>query len=458
MRFPINLAGGDPAGERAQTPYAPGAHGLWFCSMPGASSADREPRSGGATVVTNPGSLRWKRTMASALADAGRLRAYVTTIAATPRLERGVGRLLPGGLGERAQRYLRLRDVPEGVPLDRVVRVAQASTVIEAGVLRASPSPDVHAKVADRASRWFDRAAARALQPGDKVVVLPAGAALRGIRAARALGAVSVLDYTTAHHTTTLELTREEHRLRPDFASTLPLAYFDATRHARMDQEIAEADRILVLSSFARETFVQRGVPEEKLEVTPLGVDLEMFSPATAPREDGSFRILFAGQISQYKGISYLVDAFERAAIPDSELVFLGRPIGPTDAWLSRPGVSLLAPVPIYEMPDVYRSADVYVLPSIFEGFPQTAIMAMACGLPSILSENTFGADVLRDGEDGFIVPIRDPDAIAERLRVLHADPTRRRAMGAAARRRAEDFSWARYGERIVGVASALGG
>ncbi len=397
--------------------------------------------------------------MAEALEGAGLLRAYVTTLASTPALEDRVARVLPSGLGEKARRYLRLRNVPEGVRPEHVERVAQPSTFVEAAVLRASPSPAIHARVADRTARWFDRAAAKALRPGDRVVVLPAGAALAGIRAARRIGAVSVLDYTTAHHTTTLELTREEHRLRPDYAATLPLAYFDERRHARMDVEIAEADRILVLSSYARDTFVERGVSAEKLEITPLGVDLEMFSPGEPAPEDPDrpFRVLFAGQISQYKGISYLVEAFEQAGIPNSELVFLGRPIGPTDAWLSRPNVRLLPPVPIYEMPDIYRSADVYVLPSLFEGFPQTAIMAMACGLPSIMSAHTFGSDVLRDGEDGFVVPIRDPGAIAERLLELHADPERRRAMGRAARTRAEDFSWARYGERIVEVSRRLG-
>ena len=57
---------------------------------------------------------------------------------------------------------------------------------------------------------------------------------------------------------------------------------------------------------------------------------------------------------------------------------------------------------------------------------------------------------LITDGVDGFVVPIRDADAIAERLRLLHGSPAARARIGAAARRRAEGYSWERYGQRIV--------
>jgi glycosyltransferase involved in cell wall biosynthesis len=100
----------------------------------------------------------------------------------------------------------------------------------------------------------------------------------------------------------------------------------------------------------------------------------------------------------------------------------------------------------------VYQAADVFVLPSLVEGFGLTALEAMACGLPVIVSEHTFAADVVRDGIDGFITPIRDHQAIADRLRYLYEHPDRRELMAAAARQRAEYFSWGRYGERILAV------
>jgi glycosyltransferase involved in cell wall biosynthesis len=97
----------------------------------------------------------------------------------------------------------------------------------------------------------------------------------------------------------------------------------------------------------------------------------------------------------------------------------------------------------------VYRSADVIVLPSLIEGFPSTPLEGMACGLPAIVSTNTFGHDVIEDGVDGWVTPIRDPDAIAEKLRILYEDRDLQRRMGAAAREKAQQFTWSRYGDAI---------
>ena len=74
----------------------------------------------------------------------------------------------------------------------------------------------------------------------------------------------------------------------------------------------------------------------------------------------------------------------------------------------------------------------------------------MACGLPVIVSENTAAPEIVSDGSQGYVVPIRDPDSIAERLRDLHDHPERRRTMGAAARRKAEELSGDAYGPRIA--------
>ena len=77
-------------------------------------------------------------------------------------------------------------------------------------------------------------------------------------------------------------------------------------------------------------------------------------------------------------------------------------------------------------------------------------------GLPVIVSENTSAYDVVTDGQDGYVVPIRDAGAITERLRRLHDDPALRARIGAAARLRAEEFGWDRYHERVVEIVGGL--
>jgi len=101
-------------------------------------------------------------------------------------------------------------------------------------------------------------------------------------------------------------------------------------------------------------------------------------------------------------------------------------------------------------LPAIYSQADVFVLPSLVEGFPMTGLEAMASGLPAIVSENTFGGDVIDDGENGYVIPIRDAGAIADRLARLAAQPDLRHRMGVAARRRAEYFTWARFGTQLT--------
>jgi glycosyltransferase involved in cell wall biosynthesis len=266
------------------------------------------------------------------------------------------------------------------------------------------------------------------------------------------LGVVSYLHYPIAHHRFAEQILTEEAARVPRYAATLQFHDLPASLRARFEAELLMADRIFVLSSFQKRTFIEAGVDEEKLVLTPLGVDLKLFRPGPRRRNEEPFRVIFVGQITQRKGISYLFDAFDRASIPNSELLLVGRVCGTDRPWSRLPRVKHIPHVPRWKLPEIYSQADVFVLPSLVEGFPHTALEAMACGLPVIVSENTFGTDVVEDGENGYVVPIRDPDAIADRLRHLHANGDERSRMGAAARRRAAALSWDNYGGRVATI------
>lgn len=96
------------------------------------------------------------------------------------------------------------------------------------------------------------------------------------------------------------------------------------------------------------------------------------------------------------------------------------------------------------------RRSDVFVFPSLFEGFGLVILEAMAQGLPVITTPHTAGPDLIADGVDGFIVPIRDAPAIAARLDSLHRDRDRLAAMGAAARAKAFSFTWTAYEDGLA--------
>jgi glycosyltransferase involved in cell wall biosynthesis len=224
-----------------------------------------------------------------------------------------------------------------------------------------------------------------------------------------------------------------------------------------LQTEVEEADRIIVLTSFHRRTFLESGVDASRLVLTPTGVDGELFRPR--PRENAKpFRVLFTGQLSQRKGLSYVLEGFRRAALPGAELLLVGPLLGSARIWKDSPGVRYMGPVNYREMPAQYQASDVYVLPSLVEGLPQTVLEAMASGLPVVVSENTAGPEIVTDGVNGYVVPIRDPAAIAERLRELYEDDNGRRSMGANARARAEELSWDAYGDRLVAAVRSRSG
>jgi glycosyltransferase involved in cell wall biosynthesis len=292
--------------------------------------------------------------------------------------------------------------------------------------------------------RHHDRAVAAALRSDDGGVIGTNGASLRTLERARALGVAGILDYPITHHEFNARMLAEEARLVPEYASTMRGMDVGPAVRARFDAEIAAAEHVITLSSVQRRSFLEAGVPEEKLIAYHLGVDATLFSPRERV-DDGVFRVLFTGQITQRKGISYLVEGFRRAAIPNSELVMVGRPNGSPEVWKRVPGVRHVPALARTDLPEAYASADVYVMPSLLEGCCMTLLEALAMGVASIATPNT--SDVITDGEDGLVVPIRDADAIAERLRVLHADPELRGRLARAGRLTAERYDWREYGD-----------
>lgn len=392
---------------------------------------------------------------AQGLARAGMLSRYHVPVAFETSYERSIRRYA-GPLSPPLLRELRRRMLPDAVPRSRVSLTATVSDLVRVAAQRSSRI-SVEQKNAwhYRHSRVFDRGVRRALSSSDDALVALAGEATgKSIERAKELGVQIWLDFPLAHHASIVATLREEARRVPEYAPTLQLVSQDSTWLVpEIHRQALIADRVLVLSSYAMRTFVDAGIPMEKMHLTPLGTDTELFQPQDRI-DDGVFRILFVGQITQRKGISYLVDAFRAAAIPNSELVLAGGIIGAAP-WAGIPGVRHQPPLPRNELSAVYASADVSVLPSLAEGFPIAPMEAMACGRPVIVSEHTFGSDVIEDGVNGWTVPIRDVEAIVDRLRLLAAEPELRRRMGRAARQTAERFTWQRYGDQIAELIGA---
>jgi glycosyltransferase involved in cell wall biosynthesis len=289
----------------------------------------------------------------------------------------------------------------------------------------------------------FDRSVARQVEPAD-VVVAWSGMALHTHRRARALGAKTVVERGSSHIAYQREILDEEYRRWGVHGRTT----VDPWTIEKELREYEEADAIAIPSDFVRRSFLEKGVPEHKLIQVPYGVDLGAFRPGVKSKP--GFRALYAGALSLRKGIPDLLEAARRASV---ELWLLGSRSEEVEPFLAEYAAShaYQGAVPQSRLPEYYREADVFVIASVEEGLAMVIPQALACGLPVICTAHTGGDMLVQDGVNGFVVPIRDPDAIARRLAELRDDPARLESMKrAAVESVAHGRSWSDYGRAMA--------
>lgn len=244
---------------------------------------------------------------------------------------------------------------------------------------------------------------------------------------------------------------KEESELNPEWASTLTGNFDSIEKLARKDEELQLADVIFVASSFTQKT----------LQLSPkLCAPIKVITYGAPPvtgllRQEKSqrkLRVLFVGSLGQRKGISYLLDAINQLG-KQVELTLIGRP-----TKLCRPLEQALkthrwiASLPHQQILEEMSRHDVLVFPSLFEGFGLVILEAMSQGLPVITTPHTAGPDIISDGEDGYIIPIRSSEAIAEKLELLFRDRKLLLEMSRAAQRKAVQFSWESYGRNVSNI------
>jgi glycosyltransferase involved in cell wall biosynthesis len=272
---------------------------------------------------------------------------------------------------------------------------------------------------------------------------------LTAFRGVKDRGVRCVLEQTIGHPRVWNRILTEERSLvGPDF-DPYPLPYPEADMQ-RVEREMELADGIVCGSAFVRDTLIENGVKAEKTCVIPYGVPEETFSPRETSAERDGLRLLFVGHFGLRKGAWYLLEAMRRLAdLRGLTLTIVGKETVP-DRFLAPFGdrIRRLPHVPRNQVCKVYQDADVFVLPSLFEGSAISVFEALASGLPVVTTPNA--GSVVRDGVDGFVVPIRDADALADRIATLYKDRRRRADMAVQARARALEFPWRRYRQELV--------
>ncbi len=236
--------------------------------------------------------------------------------------------------------------------------------------------------------------------------------------------------------------------LRQEWELALPEEDF---QHLVRETEMARC--FLVASSFTRSTLVEHGAPFDSVHVIPYGVDTVRFTPDPSRRSasTGKLRLLFVGRINQRKGIKYLLEALQLVASDQIEVTICGRVVDGLELFRPFADRIVIRPdVTHAELVAAYQAADLFVFPSVAEGFGQVLLEALACGLPILSTTHTAAPDLIESGRQGFVIEPGDSRQLAERI---HWALTHREDlfhMRAEARRLAEQFTWQRFREGVV--------
>jgi glycosyltransferase involved in cell wall biosynthesis len=315
----------------------------------------------------------------------------------------------------------------------------------------------------DQVWQSLDRAAARRLRrqkygPGLRAAYAYEDCAEQFFLAARELGLRRAYDLPIAYWATTQRLLREEAGRYPDWEPTLGGTRDSEEKLARKSRELALAELVVCPSRFVMESLPEEIRAVKPCIVTPFGSPMvDVDKNLSDDQISRPLRVLFAGAMTQRKGLADLFAAMKLIKSQSIELVVMGSTLCPIDGYRQRYANFIYEPTrPHSEVLRLMQTCDVFVLPSIVEGRALVQQEAMACGLPLMATKNAGADDLIIEGETGFLLPIRSPEKIAEKIDWCATNRSRLGGMGIAAQKRARELTWRSYGETVVGAIRGL--
>jgi glycosyltransferase involved in cell wall biosynthesis len=412
------------------------------------------------TLLAHPFGNEFVRALLSALDRAGLLAKFVTALGwsnTSPLLQE-----LPAKL--RSQMARRGYDLPHYKikihPVREIVRLLAGSLgqrwLIEHERGWAS---------IDRVWRGVDKFAAASLRESYqrqkiRAVYAYEDCAEQLFETARELGVRRIYDLPIAYWQTAQRLLQEEAERYPEWEPTLLGTRDSDEKLARKTRELDLADLIVCPSNFVLNSLPEKARISKPCLVAPFGSPTrEQIGYSERKRIQGPMRFLFAGALTQRKGLADLFAAMKLLSAKEVELVVMGSLLCPLGWYREQfPHFIYEAPRPHRDVLRLMRTCDVLVLPSIVEGRALVQQEAMACGLPIIVTKNAGGDDLVAEGETGFLVPIRSPEAIAAKINWCATNRESIAGMAIAAQRRASELTWSGYGETILAAIRSLTG
>ncbi|MCS3861657.1 glycosyltransferase involved in cell wall biosynthesis [Salinibacter ruber] len=300
-------------------------------------------------------------------------------------------------------------------------------------------------RIFDRIVKWKIR---QQLDEGD-IFYGWAGHCLESLKEAKKIGATTFIERSCPHIEFQKEVLKEESKITGIKYSGKSL------QDEIMKKEYEETDYIVTPSTYSYESFVDSKVDIEKVLKVNLGA--RIYDKDKKNKEDDTFRVLYVGGNALRKGLFYLLKAWNKMSLNNSELVIRGNvPLG-LKKHTETDNIKVVGRVNRKKLRKMYQNSSVFCLPSVDEGFGMVVSEAMSHSLPVIITENVGAKDIVKDEKDGFIIPIRDCKKISEKVQFLKENKKRAKKMGKNAKKKAKKYTWNRYGMEMKKCFKKLG-
>jgi alpha-maltose-1-phosphate synthase len=272
------------------------------------------------------------------------------------------------------------------------------------------------------------------------------GSCFDTLESAKKAGKTTICELSTAHVTVAKKILQEECNLHPEWAASISNLHFPAEFEKRLEQEPHRADHVFAASEFTKQTLLEGGIAESKIIKLPLGAELSKikYTPKKDNIQNRPLKLLYAGMVTQRKGIKYLLEAMKTFAKKDVELHIIGNVFGAKEEFEKYSQSYIYhGPVTQQTLFEKYTEYDALILPTIFEGFALVIIEAMAAGLPVITTPNCIGPDIIEEDKNGYLVPIRDVQKLQAAISKLRSKTNDEfMTMSESARKAALKFTW----------------
>ena len=403
-------------------------------------------------LVAHPTGNEFVRAALDAFDRAGMLSEFWTSV--SWNADSPINSVFPSGFRETLRRRAfseSIRGRTHTIPMRETIRLL-------AGAIGIASKHETGPFSIDAVLGELDRRVAGRLRKIEHINAIYAyeDGALDSFRTARERGFRRAYDLPIAYWETSGRLLREEAERYPDWEPTLIGTSDSVKKLERKTQELELAELVICPSNFVLESLPAPARAQKKCVIAAFGSPNVNLTPHPKA-SSGKLRVLFAGSLSQRKGLADLFQAMKLVHSNQVELIVMGSLLRPLAWYREQFHEFVYEPTrPHGEVLRLMQSCDVFVLPSIVEGRALVQQEAMACGLPVIATKPAGADDAVRNGETGFLVPIRSPEAIAEKINWCADNRELLDGMGIAARKRAAEFTWRAYGETLVSAVRAL--